>query len=61
MSLKAIGLKTTCPRCGEEVELVVTKRQLKALLKGMKASSEAQAELIVEKTLGRDKLGDLRS
>jgi len=57
---KAVGLKGTCPRCGEEVELIVTKRQLKALLKGMKANNPSEAEKITERILGRDKKGDLR-
>jgi len=60
MSLKAVGLKGTCPRCGEEVEIMVTKKQLKALLKGMRARNPSQADLIVEKALGRDKRGNLR-
>jgi transcription initiation factor IIE alpha subunit len=61
LSMKAVGLKGTCPRCGEEVELIVSKKQLKALLKGMKATSvaKAKAEYIAELSLGKDKKGDL--
>ncbi|GAJ09700.1 unnamed protein product [marine sediment metagenome] len=57
--MKAVGIKGTCQRCGEEVELIISKRQLKAMLKGMKAGSAAQAEMIVERTLGLDKKGNL--
>ena len=59
MSMKAVGLKGTCPRCGEEVELVVSKKQLKVLLKGMKATTVAKAEYIAELSLGRNKTGEL--
>lgn len=58
--MKAVGLKGTCPHCGEEVELVVSKKQLKALLKGMKADNSAEAERITEQILGRDPKGDLK-
>jgi len=58
--LKGVGIKGTCPHCHEEVEIILTKKQLKALLKGMKASSESKADLMVEKTLGRDNKGNLR-
>lgn len=58
--MKAVGLKGTCPRCGEEVELVVSKKQLKALLKGMKGATPAEAEQIAERILGKDKKGDLK-
>jgi transcription initiation factor IIE alpha subunit len=57
--MKAVGLKGTCPRCGEEVEVIVSKKQLKALLKGMKATTVAKAEYIAELALGKDKKGDL--
>ena len=59
--LKAVALKGTCPRCHEEVELILTKRQLKALLKGFKAPTPSQANLTVEKTLGQDKQGNLKT
>lgn len=59
MGMKAVVLKGTCPRCGEEVEVILSKKQLKALLKGMKATTVAKAEYIVELSLGRDKKGDL--
>lgn len=58
--IKTVALKGTCPHCGEEVEVLVSKKQLKALLKGMSAGNPAQAERIVEKILGRDKKGDLK-
>lgn len=57
---KAVGLKGTCPRCGEEVEVIVTKKQVKALYKGFKCSNPSEAEIIAEQTLGRDKKGDLK-
>jgi transcription initiation factor IIE alpha subunit len=57
--MKAVGLKGTCSHCGEEVEVIVSKKQLKALLKGMKATTVAKAEYIAELSLGRDKKGDL--
>ena len=60
MKVNAVGLKGTCPHCHEEVEIVVTKKQLKALLKGMKVSTAAEAEIICELTLGRDRKGDLK-
>jgi len=58
--MKAVGIKGTCPRCGEEVEFVISKRQLKVLLKGMKEGSPAKAEMAVERILGLDKKGDLK-
>lgn len=58
--MKAVGITGTCPRCGESVEMVLTKKQLKALLKGMHAGSTAAAELTVERVLGRDEKGDLK-
>jgi len=48
MKPKSVALKGTCPRCGEEVELVVTKKQVKALMKGFKAGSPAEAEKLAE-------------
>lgn len=59
MSMKAVGLKGTCRHCGEEVELIVSKKQLKALLKGMKATTVAKAEYIAELSIGRDEKGEL--
>jgi len=58
--MKAVGLKGTCPHCHEEVEIVISKKQLKALLKGMKAITKAEAERTTEQILGRDKKGDLK-
>ena len=57
--MQAVSVTGTCPRCGESVELVLSKKQLKALLKGMKAATPAYAEKICETILGRDKKGDL--
>jgi len=60
MARLVVGLKGTCPHCGEEVELIVSKKQLKALLKGMKEPNIRRADMVVEKILGRDKKGNLR-
>jgi hypothetical protein len=60
LSMKAVALKGTCSHCGEEVEIIVSKKQLKAFLKGMHATTAAKAEYIAELTLGRDKKGDLK-
>jgi len=57
---KGVALVGTCPRCGESVEVIVTKKQLKAIMKGFKASSPSEAEMLSEKLLGRDKKGNLR-
>jgi hypothetical protein len=57
--LKGVGIKGVCHRCGEEVELILTKKQLKAILKGMKQSTPSNAEMVVESALGRDKTGAL--
>jgi hypothetical protein len=58
--MKAVGLTGTCPHCGESVEIIVSKKQLKALLKGMKAGTPSQANCIAEQLLGIAKKGDLR-
>jgi hypothetical protein len=38
MSLKVAGLVAVCPHCGETIEITVTKKQAKALLKAFKTS-----------------------
>lgn len=58
--MKAVGVKGNCPRCGEEVEVLLSKRQVKAIFKAFKYSDPSLAELDVEKSLGRDKLGALK-
>lgn len=55
----AVGLKGTCRHCGEEVEIWISKKQLKAIWKSMKETSPAKAEMFVERTLGLDKKGDI--
>lgn len=55
---KTVALIGTCPRCGESVELLVSKKQ--ALMKGFKAGSPSEAEKLAEKILRRDKRGDLK-
>ena len=60
MSVKAVGLKKTCPHCGEEVELVLSKKQVKALFKGFKNQTIVAADKSVEETLGLDDRGNLK-
>ena len=33
---KAVKLVTTCPNCGEAVEIIITKKQLKAMWRDIK-------------------------
>ena len=56
----AISLVGTCPRCHESVDLVITKKQVKALLRGFKCGDTSKAEIAVEMYLGRDKKGELK-
>ena len=58
--LKAVGLSATCQHCNTEVQVIVTKRQLKALLKGMACSNPSEADILVENILKRDKQGSLK-
>lgn len=62
--MQAVGLKRAvkCPKCGEvfEAEIVISKKQAKAIYKGMKASTPAQAEIAAERLIGRDKKGELK-
>jgi uncharacterized protein (UPF0212 family) len=58
--VNAVGLKGTCPHCGEEVEIILSKKQVKVILKALKAGNPAEAERITEQALGRDKKGDLK-
>lgn len=57
---KTVSLIGTCPRCGESVELVVSKKQIKAIMKGFKTGSPSEAEIVAETILGRDEKGDLK-
>lgn len=57
---KTVALIGTCPRCGESVQLVVSKKQIKAIMKGFKTGSPSEAETVAEMLLGRDKKGDLK-
>jgi len=57
---KSVALIGTCPHCGESVEVIVTKKQLKTIMKGFKTSNPSEAEMLTEKLLGRDKTGNLR-
>lgn len=57
--MKAVGVIRACPHCDTEVQIILTKKQLKAMLKGLKESSPAKAEMLVENILGRDEIGDL--
>lgn len=56
---KSVSLAGTCPKCGESVEMVISKKQIKALMKGFKAGSKGEAEILAEKFLGRNEKGDL--
>jgi len=58
--IKTVALIGTCPRCGESVEMYVSKRQLKALLKGFKAGSPSEAEKLAESLIGRDRNGEMK-
>ena len=55
MKPKSVALIGTCPHCGESVELVVTKKYLKAIMKGFKAGSPVEANLLAEKLLRLEK------
>lgn len=58
--LIAVEVKNACPNCGEEVTIFITKKQVKAMFKAFKYSDPSLAEMNVEKSLGRDKLGNLK-
>lgn len=59
--MKTVAITRACPNCNEEVTTLISKRQLKAMLKAMKQATPAQAELMAEKIIGRDsKTGDLK-
>lgn len=58
--VKSVALVGTCPRCGESVEMIVSKRQIKAIMKGFKAHSTSQAEIIAENVIGRDNKGNMK-
>ena len=47
----AVSLVGTCQHCGEAIEIKVTKKQAKAIFKAFKASSVAEANLIIEKSI----------
>lgn len=57
---EGVRLIGTCSHCGEAVELILTKKQIKGIMKGFKASSSSQAELVAEKFIGRTTKGDLK-
>lgn len=57
---KSIKLVGTCSHCGEAIELILTKKQVKGIWKGFKASSPSQAEIIAENFIGRTTKGDLK-
>lgn len=45
-----VTVVTTCPHCGESVEIVITKKELKAMLKGFKLPVR-EAQLYGEKEI----------
>ena len=51
MKPKAVGIIGTCPKCGEPVEFILTKKEVKALFKAFKLDSKSKAEIYVEKTI----------
>ena len=57
---KTVSLFGNCPNCGEAVEMVITKKQIKAIMKGFKTGSPAEAELLAEIILGRNKKGGFK-
>jgi len=48
---KAIALVGVCPHCGEPIEIVISKKQIKAIYKGFKLPI-LQAQIQAEKTIG---------
>ena len=57
---KTVALIGTCSNCGESVEVMVSKKQVKALMKAFKASTPQEANRLAEAILGRNKKGSLR-
>jgi len=51
--IKAVKLVTVCSNCGEAVEIIMTKKQLKELLKEIKLPVE-QASLRAEERIMRE-------
>jgi len=51
MKPKAVGIVGTCPHCGESVEFILTKKEVKALFKAFKMSNKSKAEIYVEKAI----------
>lgn len=58
--IKSVSIVKACPYCNSEVQILVSKRQLKAMLKAMKCSTKSEAEIMSDKLIGRDKEGDLK-
>ncbi len=46
----SIGLVVTCPKCGEPVEIIITKKEIKQIYKAFKYPI-SKAQLITEKRL----------
>ena len=60
--MKAVGIIRACPYCNTEVQIVVTKRQLKAMLTAMKSASPSEANILCEQLIGRDdKTGEMKT
>ena len=49
---KAVGIIGNCPRCGEAVEFILTKKEVKMLMKAFKMP-KSKAEIYCEKTILR--------
>jgi len=53
---KAIALVGVCPHCGEPIEIVISKKQIKAIYKGFKLPV-LQAQIQAEKTIEVEERG----
>ncbi len=51
---KSVAISATCPHCGEEVQIILSKREVKALFKGFKVDIR-QAQIVTEKALRVEK------
>lgn len=57
--IKSVSIIKSCPYCNSEVQILISKRQLKIMLKAMKCSTKSEAEMMSERLIGRDENGDL--
>lgn len=62
MATNTVKLTTVCPYCGEQVNIILTKKELKQLLKDMKLSPRAASiafEQHIFRKLNRERGGDI--